>query len=130
MKRKSDPRHLARRDLIEKLFAWSFDESQSHGNMRFHNILPHVNAINEIIQKTAPQWPLDQINRLDLSVLRLAIYELFFEPETPSKVVIDEAVELGKEYGTDSSGPFINGVLGNVMNHFENYRKEVGGLEG
>ncbi len=67
--------------------------------------------IDEQIQACAPDWPLAQINRVDLAILRLALYELKTN-DTPYKVVIDEAVELAKEYGSDSSAKFINGVLG------------------
>lgn len=127
MKKSKDPRHLARRETVQKLFEWGFRGEVAESNERADRIISYGSKLDEIIQLCAPQWPLSQINKIDLSVLRLALYELFFEPDTPQKVVIDEAVELGKEFGTDSSGGFINGVLGNVMNHFEDYKIKVQG---
>lgn len=126
MKKKADPRHIVRKELVQKLFEHGFQKNKhDNTNEKANAILAHLPGINEVIEKSAPQWPLDQINRIDLAVLRLAMYELFFEESTPSKVVIDEAVELGKEFGSDSSSSFINGVLGNVMNNFEEYKKQV-----
>jgi N utilization substance protein B len=66
------------------------------------------------IASSAPQWPIDKLNRIDLSILRLAVFELL-NTDTPPKVVIDEAVELAKEFGSESSPSFINGVLGNIL---------------
>lgn len=74
-------------------------------------ILP---KIDKKIQKAAPSWPVDRINRIDLAILRLAVYELLHE-EAPNKVIIDEAVELAKEYGAEGSPGFVNGVLGTLI---------------
>lgn len=71
--------------------------------------------IDTLIQKCAPDRPVNQINRVDLSILRLAVYELVVEKKEPPKVIIDEAIELGKEFGSDSSAAFINGALGKLM---------------
>jgi N utilization substance protein B len=70
--------------------------------------------IDQIIGKTAPEWPLEQITIIDRNILRLGIYELMFAKEVPPKVAINEAVELGKAFGGESSGKFINGVLGTL----------------
>lgn len=67
------------------------------------------------IQPIAPEWPLQQISRVDLMVLRLGAYELLYNPETPPKVVINEAIELAKSFGGDNSSKFINGVLGTLL---------------
>lgn len=75
--------------------------------------------IDAIIQPAAPEWPVEQIARIDKIVLRMAIYELVLKAEVPPKVVINEAVELGKRFGGDNSSKFINGVLGTV------YREQV-----
>lgn len=74
----------------------------------------HLAAIDQIIVKTAPEWPLEQITVIDRNILRLGIYELMFAKEVPPKVAINEAVELGKAFGGESSGKFINGVLGTL----------------
>lgn len=73
-----------------------------------------LNEIDDIIRKTAPEWPLEQITVVDRNILRLGIYELLFAKEVPPKVAINEAVELGKAFGGESSGKFINGVLGTL----------------
>lgn len=74
-----------------------------------------MDEIDGIIVKTAPEWPLDQITVIDRNILRLGIYELMFAHEVPPKVAINEAVELGKAFGGESSGKFVNGVLGTLF---------------
>ncbi len=70
--------------------------------------------INEIIEETAPAWPLDQIAATDRNILRLAIYEIVIDNKVPMRAAINEAVELAKKYGGDNSPRFVNGVLGSV----------------
>lgn len=70
--------------------------------------------LDEIISELAPEWPIDQIATVDRNILRIAIYELLFEADTPPKVAINEAVELAKKFGSDSSPRFVNGVLGSL----------------
>jgi len=77
----------------------------------------NIEKIDEIIQKCAPEWPISQINRVDLAVLRQAIYELLFKSQTPTKVIIDEAVEIAKRYGGKTSSSFVNGALAAALNH-------------
>ena len=67
----------------------------------------------------APDWPIDQIARMDRIILHIGMYELLFEKDTPPKVVINEAVELAKSFGGDNSSKFINGVLGTVLRSLE-----------
>lgn len=71
------------------------------------------------LQPIAPEWPIDQIARMDRVVLRIGLYELQFENDVPPKVVINEAVELAKAFGGENSSKFINGVLGTVMRQRE-----------
>jgi len=71
--------------------------------------------LDAILQPIAPEWPLDQIARMDLIVLRMGAYELLYGTDVPPKVVINEAVELAKSFGGDNSSKFINGVLGTVL---------------
>ncbi len=78
-------------------------------------IVKNLQQIDGIISQCAPDRPIGEINRIDLAILRLSIFELIFQHGTPPKVVIDEAVELGKEFGSDSSFSFINGVLGQAV---------------
>lgn len=74
-----------------------------------------LSAIDEKIQLAAPEWPIDKIAKIDLAILRLATYELLIEKNEPPKVIIDEAIELGKEFGNDNSAKFVNGVLGTIL---------------
>lgn len=78
-------------------------------------IVKHLQELDDIAAKAAPEWPIDQIASLDRNILRLAIYELLFYEDTPDKVAINEAVELAKLFGSDSSPRFINGVLGSLV---------------
>ncbi len=71
--------------------------------------------LDSIVGELAPEWPIEQIAAVDRNVLRLAIYELLFEPDTPPKVAINEAVELAKMFGGESSPRFVNGVLGSLV---------------
>ena len=75
--------------------------------------------LDGIIQPVAPDWPLDQIARIDRNILRIGVYELYYNPKVPKKVVINEAVELAKSFGADNSSKFINGVLGTVLKNVE-----------
>lgn len=78
-------------------------------------VISRREEIDEIINSAAPEWPISQIAKIDLSILRIAIFELLKEKTAPTKVIIDEAVELGKEYGGENSSKFVNGVLGTVV---------------
>ena len=71
--------------------------------------------LDNVVSELAPEWPIDQIAAVDRNVLRVAIYELLFEPQTPPKVAINEAVELAKLFGGESSPRFVNGVLGSLV---------------
>lgn len=113
MKKRSDPRHLKRIRLMQELFSWNF-YPKSKSSQKAKQILSNLKKIDSLIHKSAPGRPLEQINKIDLAILRLAIFELIIE-ETPPKVIIDEAVELGKEFGSDSSASFINGALGKLL---------------
>lgn len=112
MKTATDPRHLRRREAVKALFAETFTKQASVPELA-REVLKHRRSIDKKIQAAAPEWPIDNLNRIDLAVLRLAVYELE-KGEAPPKVVIDEAVELAKEYGSESSSSFINGVLGTI----------------
>jgi transcription antitermination protein NusB len=81
----------------------------------------HATQLDAIIQPVAPEWPLDQIARMDRLILRLGTYELLFEEGVPAKVVINESVELAKGFGGDNSSKFINGVLGTILKNRENH---------
>lgn len=113
MKKKSDPRHLKRIKLIQKLFTFSFSKDKKVPE-NIKPIVSHLKKIDNLIAKSAPDRPIEQINRIDLAILRNSVFELIIKKDAPLKVIIDEAIELGKEFGSDSSSAFINGALGNL----------------
>lgn len=134
MKKQNDPRHEARRIALMSLFEWSClsrDITKIVGESLAEfaaervekrrclelarGVTENLDAIDQIISAAAPEWPLGQISKIDLNVLRLAIFELLVQKEAPPKVAIDEAVELAKEFGGETSGSFVNGVLGTVV---------------
>lgn len=76
-------------------------------------VIDHMNELDDKLRPLAPEWPIEQIARVDRTVLRLGLYELLFSADSvPPKVAINEAVELAKAFGSDNSGKFVNGVLG------------------
>ncbi len=145
-------RHLSRSLVLQTLFEWDFYQSgktekkvdikeifkrnlETIGNglpdieypkKLIEGILSYWEEINELISEGAPEWPLKQINIIDRNVLRIGIYELLFadKKEVPAKVAIDEAVELAKVFGGDSSKRFVNGVLGTIYHQLEEIKKE------
>ena len=84
-------------------------------------VVEHLPETDKIIEKAAPEWPIDQITIIDRNVLRIGLYELLFgdKEAVPPKVAINEAIELAKSFGGESSGKFINGVLGTVFKEIE-----------
>lgn len=133
-----DPRHLSRLLAVQYLFTQLKIKSTKYELFVFEpNTLLHAleenkfnvalyekiiegvenntEKLDELIQKYAPAWPLDQINPVDLIILRVALWEGIYEVETPFKVVINEAVEIAKALSSDQSGKFINGVLGTAL---------------
>lgn len=76
-------------------------------------------ALDDVIRPVAPEWPIEQIARIDRIILRIGVYELMFSGDVPPKVAINEAVELAKAFGGDNSSKFINGVLGTVLRNKE-----------
>ncbi len=131
-------RHLSRSIAMQSLYEWDFRgrhnemlaeiigrnikefgpgiEDTKFVSGLVDGVLEKINDLNKIIEKAAPQWPLDQIAIVDRNVLRLGIYELLFgnREEVPPKVAINESIELAKTFGGDASGKFVNGVLGTI----------------
>lgn len=110
MKTATDPRHLNRQKIVQELFAWAVLPTNKTDHIS--SIIDKIEAVDKIIIDFAPEWGIDKIYKADLAILRLAIYELAFVKTEPVKVIIDEAVELAKEFGNETSPSFINGVLG------------------
>lgn len=117
MKKKADPRHKRRVLAVKTLFQNSFRAKPTVSkNLLAKEVLTKKRDVDKVIEKFAPNWPLNQISNIDLAILRLAVWEIMFEkPKQPQKVVIDEAVEIAKEYGNESSAGFVNGVLGTII---------------
>ncbi|MCH7579598.1 MAG: transcription antitermination factor NusB, partial [Chloroflexi bacterium] len=132
-------RHLARSIAMQTLYEWDFsgmkkdieklveknikefgpgleDVNKDFIRTLTHGVLKRRSSIDQIITKAAPEWPLEQITMVDRNVLRLGLFELLYgnRDEVPPKVAINEAIELAKNFGGESSGSFINGVLGTI----------------
>jgi N utilization substance protein B len=113
MKTSQDPRHKKRIEKMQKLFSVGFPGSKKDSaTLQVRKSLP---AIDEAIAAAAPEWPIDKIAKIDLAILRLSIYELTVAKTEPPKVIIDEAVEIAKEFGNENSPKFVNGVLGTIL---------------
>lgn len=117
MKSSTDPRHQIRRQAIKELFAESFT-SQKLQSPLTKEVIKKLKTIDKEIKEAAPTWPVLKLNKIDLAILRLAIFE-FREKKTPLKVIIDEAIELAKEFGSENSSGFVNGVLGTIYKNYE-----------
>jgi len=120
MKSPDDPRHKAREKVIKNLFGWGFNSQKQFENETVKKIISEIEKIDKIIHQAAPEWPIEKINKIDLAILRLAVWELVVLKKEPPKVIIDEAVELAKTYGSERSPAFINGVLGTVLKNYQN----------
>ncbi len=130
-------RHLTRSIVMQSLFEWDFYgqtgdleeilqrnldefgpglEEKGFARDLMLGTVKNMNAVDKIIVKAAPQWPIDQIGAIDRNILRLGLFELLYEDRkaVPPKVAINEAIELAKNFGGESSGKFVNGVLGAV----------------
>lgn len=133
-------RHLGRIIALQTLYEQEFrlecqDKNFDLGNVLARNISRYKEMVDDrsfiehlvdgvdakqkeldaILQPIAPEWPIDQIARMDRIVLRMGAYELLYSNNVPPKVVINEAVELAKAFGGDNSSKFVNGVLGTVL---------------
>lgn len=110
-----DPRHELRIKIIQQLFALSFLKSKDQIiDSKTRQVIETVPKLNKLIKEHAPKYPLNKIAKVDLAILQLAVYELMIEKKEPPKVVIDEAVELAKEMGSDKAYGFVNAVLGKI----------------
>lgn len=114
MKTALDPRHTNRQKAVQELFAWAFRKQAITNDLAKH-VTQNLTAIDQIISESAPEFPLNRINPVDLAILRLSTYELVVVHSEPPKAIIDEAVELAKEFGGENSPSFVNGALGKVL---------------
>ncbi len=137
-------RHLARTIAMQSLYEWDFNKLGSDAAQELiqrnlkdfapdfddngfaerivKGVIHHLDEINALITKYAPEWPLEQITVVDRNILRIGIFELRFSGgEIPPKVAINEAIELAKTFGGESSGKFVNGVLGTIYTEMINH---------
>lgn len=105
------------------------DELAEFSRQIVFGVLPFIQDLDEMIAKYAPEWPLDQVAVIDRNVLRIAFWEFAVQRDTPVKVAINEAVELAKQFGSDSAPRFVNGVLGSLAEHKDEIRQHVTKLE-
>jgi transcription antitermination protein NusB len=115
MKTALDPRHRKRQKIVEDLFKIEFHKQPIGESSK--QVMDHVDELDKNITIAAPEFPIDKINKVDLAILRLAAYELIIAKKEPPKVIVDEAIELAKEYGGENSPAFINGALGKIINN-------------
>jgi len=129
-------RHLARTIAMQTLFQWDFlgkDKKTLSKTINYNyqefapkvkdkdfteklidGVIKNLKKIDAYITKFAPEWPIEQITVVDRNILRIGIYELVFDKDVPAKVAINEAIEIAKTFGGESSGKFVNGVLGSI----------------
>lgn len=93
-----------------------------------NGILPIIPVLDDLIAHQAPEWPLDQVASIDRNIIRIALWEFAVGKCSPVKVAINEAVELAKTYGSDSTPRFVNGVLGSLVANYEKYHHELDNL--
>lgn len=113
----ADRRHQKRLERILALFAWDFQPDPALDQFKsIRKLFPLLDELDQSILEYAPKRAIADFNKMDLAILRYALYELKYT-KTPPLVIIDEAVEIAKEYGSDTSSKFINGVLGNFWDN-------------
>lgn len=109
-------------DEVFELICQNFDSSESirvFSRELVYGVCDNREYLDEKIRQSSKNWRLERMSRVDRSILRLGAFELLFLKEIPPKVSIDEAVELGKRFGSEDSGAFINGVLDNIFNNMK-----------
>jgi N utilization substance protein B len=110
-----DPRHQHRIALVKLLYAYSFTGEIDE---EIKSIVEKLELIDAQIKKVATNWDISGINKVDLAILRLGVFELE-KKELTANIIIDEAIEIAKEYGADASKNFVNAVLSKVATHYE-----------
>jgi N utilization substance protein B len=107
--------HTPEVSIDQRLFDEPLEEKLKSFTLEIINgIIPIIHDLDLIIAKNAPDWPLDQVATIDRNIIRIALWEFAVEKCTPIKVAINEAIELAKVYGSDSTPRFVNGVLGSL----------------
>jgi N utilization substance protein B len=127
LRREADDSHLDISQVLERNIARYKEMLSDTEFIRqlVNGVIKQAAQLDAKLQPVAPEWPIDQIARMDRIVLRIGLYELENEADVPPKVVINEAVELAKAFGGDNSSKFINGVLGTLLRQQEDNAKSV-----
>lgn len=102
------------------------DELAEFARQIIFGVIPLTHDLDHLIEKYAPEWPLEQIAAIDRNILRVSLWEFAIQRETPVKVAINEAVELAKQFGSDSAPRFVNGVLGSLAEHKDQIHQIIG----
>jgi len=137
-------RHLARIAALQTLFELEYaanspdsvlertltmkslrGDSASFAGELVHGVLDNRDQLNSTIKRFATAFPVDQLAAMDRNILKIALYEILIDHKTPAKVAINEAVELAKEFGADTSPKFINGVLGSVISKDKERKNQI-----
>lgn len=130
---RSDKRHNSRILALVNLFSYVFSEEEDLkttllfreevGNLDYDNdlyqeiyngVINNLSSIDQLIEEKAPEWPISNIPKIDLTILRIAIFELLWAQKNEPAVIIDESVEVAKEFGSENSSKFVHGVLGAI----------------
>ena len=120
-----DIRHLKRIKIVQELYSRSFSVNQKvNFDIKTIAIIENESRINQYINRFASKFSVEKIAKIDVAILQLAIYELVFEKKEPPKVIINEAVELAKEFGSEKSYAFINAVLGKIYESIRQIRRK------
>jgi len=115
VKNKMDPRHKKRIEIIQQIYSYLFYPNQKKNfDRKSLEIINYQELLNKYINKFSVKFKVEKISKIDLTILYLSIYELLIEKKEPPKVIIDEAVELAKEFGGQRSYAFVNAILGKV----------------
>jgi len=110
-----DPRHKKRIEIIQQIYSYLFYPNQKKNfDRKSLEIINYQELLNKYINKFSVKFKVEKISKIDLTILYLSIYELLIEKKEPPKVIIDEAVELAKEFGGQRSYAFVNAILGKV----------------
>ena len=108
-----DPEEVIQRRIAEDGFA---SDAAEYARELVNGVLNNISTIDDLIQRAAPAWPFAQMAKIDRNIIRIALYEALFRSErVPFKVVVNEAVELAKLFGSESSSRFVNGVVGSIV---------------
>ncbi len=91
------------------------EEAANFAKQLVRGVVGNLEKLDKIISSSAPSWPMEQMAKIDKNILRLAIFEILFNNDVPVKAAINEAIELAKSFGSDSSSRFVNGVLGTIV---------------